>query len=408
MNLKSKYIFDGQFGLERETLRVTENGAMAQTPHPFISDKNLSRDFCENQLELITPVYGSIDELMENLEKLDNNARAALSNSGEYMWMNSNPPHIESENDIPIAEFHGAMEFKRDYRLNLERRYGKRLMLYSGIHFNFSFSEKLIKSLYDGKSTYKVFKSALYFCLLKQVFRYSWLLVLLTAASPVYDMSLLGDGLSGSGFGGFSSLRNSKKGYWNQFVPILDYTDLSSYVKSVDEYIRKGALFSAGELYLPVRLKPHKVNSLESLIENGVDHIELRMFDLNPLSPLGVFRDDLEFAYYFLIYLTQLPDFVFTPELQETAVRNHQSASLYDISEITINGYPAEDAAFGLLDDMSEYFHDFPKVLESINQQKAKITENKRYCSAVYDLLIDDFQGKMLEISKKNGGDGSV
>lgn len=408
MNLKNKYIFDGYFGLERETLRVTDSGRLSKIPHPFDGNKYLDRDFCENQLELITPVCDSIDRLFETLERLDNDARSGISNINEYLWMNSNPPHIDSENDIPIAKFNGIQAFKRDYRINLERRYGKRLMLYSGIHFNFSFTENFIKSLYDGKGSYKEFKNSVYFNLSKQVFRYGWLLVMLTAASPVYDLSLDGDGLSGSGFDGYSSRRSSEKGYWNQFVPILDYTDLYSYIKSVDNYISKGVLFSAGELYLPVRLKPRGANNLNAMTENGVDHIELRMFDLNPFAPLGIFSEDLEFAHYFLIYLLQLPDFTFTPEMQEASVKNYHSASRYDLAEIKISGYPAADAALGLLDDMGEYFKDFPKVLQSIELQREKITENKRYCVKVYENFSENFQEKMLELSKKRGGDADV
>ena len=408
MSLNNKYIFEGNFGLERETLRVDADGRLAQTLHPFADNKYLDRDFCENQLELITPVCGSIDRLMYLLEHIDGSARAELAEAGEYLWMNSNPPHIGSEKDIPIARYAEEKAFKRDYRINLERRYGKRLMLYSGIHFNFSFSESLIKSLYDGSKSYKDFKNALYFRLSKQVFRYGWLLVILTAASPVYDLSLDGDGLSGSGFDGYSSRRCGDKGYWNQFMPVLDYTDLYTYIESIDNYISKGVLFAAGELYLPVRLKPHGSNSLDSLIEGGVDHIELRMFDLNPLSPLGVFRSDLEFAHCFLIYLLQLPDFEFTPELQETAVKNYHAASRYELSEVTINGYPAKAAALGLLDDMKEYFKDVPRALENISTQKEKITQNKRYCVEVYNRLIDDYQGSMLKLTKENGGGSNV
>ncbi|MDD6485008.1 MAG: glutathione synthase [Clostridiales bacterium] len=397
--MKNEYIFDGQFGLERETLRVTGDGELARTPHPFVSDKNLDRDFCENQLELITPVCSDMDALMSSLAALDKKARKTLAQSGEYLWLNSNPPHIQSENDIPVAQFCGANSYKHDYRINLEHRYGKRLMLYSGIHFNFSFSSSLIKSLCpDGDIA--GFKNALYFRLLKQTFRYGWLLLLLSAASPVYDLSLDGDGLSGSGFDGYASRRSGKKGYWNQFVPVLDYTDLNTYIQSINGYISKGALFSAGELYLPVRLKPRGSNSPEALLENGVDHIELRMFDLNPLSPLGVFRSDLEFAHYFLIYLLQLPDFEFTPALQETAVKNHQSAALYDLSSMRINGYPARDAALGLLDDMAQYFKDNEFVMKNINTQREKISEDKRYCTAVYKKLTGDFQNEMLRIAK--------
>ena len=401
MDLDNKYIFDGMFGLERETLRVTDNGTLALTPHPFVGNKYLDRDFCENQLELITPPCESIEQMMAELADLDNTACDELSLKNEFLWMNSNPPHIFSENDIPVAEFSGEEAFKHNYRIKLERRYGKRLMLYSGIHFNFSFSEKLLKSLHRGNESYDEFKNALYFRLSKQVFRYSWLLVLLTAASPVYDLSLDGDGLSGSGFDKKASMRNSERGYWNQFVPILDYTDLRTYIKSIQDYINKGALFSAGELYLPMRLKPPGSNSLDALLENGVDHIELRMFDLNPLAPYGVFAEDLRFAHYFMIYLAQLPDFVFTRELQEAAVKNHQEAAGYYLENMQINGYPALDAALGLLDDMAEYFKNKPEVMKSIGAQKEKLTGNKRYCTLIYEQLHKDFQQEMLEITKR-------
>lgn len=402
MNLNNKYIFDGYFGLERETLRVTADGELAKSLHPFPDNKNLDRDFCENQLELITPVCGSIDELMQVLSDLDRQAKTELLKNNEYLWMNSNPPHIRSALDIPIAQFSGIKAFKQDYRANLERRYGKRLMLYSGIHFNFSFTNDFLHSIYDGKTDFTSFKNSLYFRLSKQVSRYSWLLVLLTSASPVYDLSLDSDYLHGDGFDGYSSRRNSEKGYWNQFIPDLDYTDLFSYIESIRTYIRNGALFSAGELYLPVRLKPSGENNLESFILNGTDHIELRMFDLNPLSPLGIFRIDLEFAHYYLIYLLSLPDFEYTPELQEIAINNHKAAAKYNLDNITINNYPAVDAALGLLDDMSIYFKSVPKVLENINYQKRKLTDNKRYCVEVYKKFHKDFHRKMLDAVKQS------
>lgn len=399
MDINSKYIFDGHFGLERETLRVTADGSLAQTPHPFIGDERLDRDFCENQLELITPACGSVDELMRELAALDGYVKETLKKSGEYLWLCSNPPHINSDGDIPIADFRGEQEFKHAYRVKLEKRYGKRLMLYSGIHFNFSFSDELLRSL-CGAADFKEFKNALYFRLLKQVSRMSWLLTLLTAASPVYDLSLDSDGLSGSGFDGYASMRGGDRGYWNKFVPILDYADLDAYIKSVNGYVERGLLFSAGELYLPVRLKPHNGSDTDALVKNGVDHIELRMFDLNPLSPVGIFGEDLEFAHYFLIYLSLLPDFDFTPELQETAVKNHKAASRYDLDIITINGHSAKDETLDILDDMRARFKTHKRVTDIIDIQRNKIINNERYCVKVYEMLSRDFQGEMLDIVK--------
>lgn len=400
MYLNNEFIFDGNYGLERETMRVTTDGALSQSLHPFPDNKNLERDFCENQLELITPVCQSIDELMTSLNALDKQIKSTIAKNNEYLWINSNPPHIKTEADIPIAQFVGANSFKSDYRINLEHRYGKRLMLYSGIHFNFSFSDKFIKSIYDKKTDFMEFTNALYLRLAKQTSRYSWLLVLLTAASPVYDLSLDSNYLNGDGFDGYSSRRNSDKGYWNQFIPTLDYTDLKSYIESIENYVQKGALFSAGELYIPIRLKPAGENKLGLLAKNGINHIELRMFDLNPLSPVGVLREDLEFAHYFLIYLLSLPDFEFTENMQKAAIKNHKSAARYNIDEIKIDNLSAFDAATDFLDNMSKYFQNIPSIQENIAYQKRKLTDNKRYCVEVYNRFYKDFHKSMLEHSK--------
>ena len=184
-------------------------------------------------------------------------------------------------------------------------------------------------------------------------------------------------------------------------MPVLDYTDIKSYARSINEYVEKGALFSAGELYMPVRLKSAGANSLEALVTGGVDHIELRMFDLNPLSPVGVFKEDLEFAHYFLLYLISLPDFDFTPDMQIAAVKNHKEAARFDLNDIQINGYTATDAAMGLLDDMTEYFKGNSAALKNISLQKDKIVNYNRYCVKIYDLFKEDYQNTMLDLAKK-------
>lgn len=370
----NQYIFKGKFGLERETLRVDKNNRLAQTLHPF-DDENLSRDFCENQLEIITPVCNSIPEVMKKLEILDKKAREILKQNQESIWLYSNPPYIENDEEIPIAKYDGVFSAKHDYRISLARRYGKRMMLYSGIHFNFSFADEYLESLHEDKNQ-------AYFRLSKQVSYYSWLLVLLMSASPIYDLSFEKNGAKGIKFSEYASMRNSKKGYWNQFIPELDYSNLNTYIQSVQNYIKKGILFSAGELYLPVRLKPRGENSLKKLLNTGVDHIELRMFDLNPLEKLGIAQKDLEFAHLFLIYLLSLEDFEFTPELQKQAIENHQKSAFYDISDIKINNIPVLKLANDFLDNMQLFFTDAPETQEIITYQRNKLIY-QRLCEKV-------------------------
>ena len=92
-----KHMLEGHFGLEKESLRVTPEGYLAHTRHPFIDNPNMERDFCENQTELITDVTGSVEEAWENLAALQKKAVKTLLNlktGKEYLWPFSNPPYV--------------------------------------------------------------------------------------------------------------------------------------------------------------------------------------------------------------------------------------------------------------------------------------------------------------------------
>lgn len=381
MELNEDYIFNGKFGIERETLRVTKDYKLSQTLHPF-TNKHLSKDFCENQLEIITPVCESVETAYNSLKEFSEKAENKLVKMGERLWLYSNPPHFNNEDDIRIAEYSGELGSKHDYRVNLQRRYGKKLMLYSGIHFNFSFDKKYLNGNRNEKDNF-------YLKLLKHLSVNSWLLTMLTASSPVYDKSLESDGECGNAFKGYGSMRSGEYGYWNQFVPILDYSSIQSFCKSVKNYINKGALFSEGELYLPIRIKSKGENSLDSLVESGVDHIELRMFDLNPLSPNGIFLEDLEFAHIFIVYLSQKDDFDFNEKMQIEAIKNHKNSAKYDLSDVQIDGQNIVIKATEILNDMKAFFKDNKKAEKIINYQINKLIK-KRYAEIIYTNLMNE------------------
>ena len=373
----SKYFYSGKFGIERETLRVDNQNKLSQTPHPFGNDEHITRDFCENQIELVTPVCHSVDEAVEALAELDKRAREELTKNGESIWLYSNPPHFDSEDDIPIADFTGDHSSKRAYREVLEQKYGKKLMLFSGIHFNFSFAEEFLRELNTNNTDFQTFRDEFYLRLYKQLMVHSWLLVLLTAASPYYDASLDKDGKSGIIISEYSSLRNSKRGYWNKFLPILDHRSLKTFTGSIKKHIVTGSLYSASELYLPIRLKPKGVNTLENLAANGVDHIELRMFDLNPSAPLGIDSRDLEFAHLLILYLLSQPDFNFTPELQEKAVRDHKNAALLEPDTKLL------ERGLEVIEEMEKHFSDNEKALEIIAFEKEKILGRNHFKTSI-------------------------
>ena len=65
-----KHLKQAEFGIERESLRISGDGRLAQTPHPFECNKNIDRDFCENQTELISDVFIDPEQVSGQLMKL--------------------------------------------------------------------------------------------------------------------------------------------------------------------------------------------------------------------------------------------------------------------------------------------------------------------------------------------------
>ncbi len=386
-----KYMAEGEFGIERESLRVNADGTLAQSPHPFGKHKNIDRDFCENQIELIGDVFDTPAKLNAQLLELQEIVNTELRKRNELLWPFSNPPRISGEEEIPVAEYHGSLKSKSVYRQYLAQKYGKKKMLFSGIHLNFSFPERLLRILFEqrGGDSFKDFRNDVYLRLAGRLTEYAWLVVFLTAASPVADKTI------GTGSNIYSSVRCSEIGYWNYFTPILDYTSLDKYIGSIERYIEDGNLRSVSELYYPVRLKPRGENSLESLAEKGINHLELRVIDVNPLSPTGIFTDDIRFIHLLLIYLASLPDSEFDESLQLKAIRDIKSAALYGNTEMKQR---AEKELEKINSFMIEYYPEFSDVME---YQQKKLTFGRSYAEMISGQYSGDYMKKGLELAEK-------
>lgn len=410
-----KIMLEGNFGLEKESLRVTEGGFLSHTRHPFGEDPHMERDFCENQTELITDVTGSVEEAWEQLAFLHKKAVRILLNlktGPEYLWPFSNPPYVRGEDDIPIAAYQESLKGKELYREYLAGKYGKKKMLFSGIHFNFSFSDPFLEAAYrkSGMADRREYTDRIYLELAKKVTRYSWLIVYLTAASPVMDGSYFSDQDMGKDIlKKYASPRCSEIGYWNNFVPLLDYKNLTTYVESIEKYIEEGKLREAAELYYPVRLKPSGVNSLERLKRLGVNHIELRMLDLNPLAPIGVRKEDLQFLHLFLLYLMSLEDRDFCCFEQMMAIKNEKRAARYEQREIWIEtgwnqAVNVQDAALDLLFGMERFLEDMGRtdLLEPVYYQERKVQfQKERYAVKVKQQFQREYVKKGMAAAKE-------
>ncbi|MGN0364042.1 MAG: hypothetical protein ACI4ET_14540 [Bilifractor sp.] len=388
----------GGFGLEKESLRVTMDGRLAQTPHPFPGDSHIDRDFCENQVEIITDPESSVRAVTDAVKRYHGFVQDTLWNlpSGrELLWPFSNPPYITGEEEVPVAQFYGAQSGQTAYRNYLSSKYGKKKMLLSGIHFNYSYPEEFLRRTFEDSSEtdFQRHVDRLYLKLGRKALLYSWLIVALTAASPLYDPSFFdGDQAEEAQRMDLATIRSSAFGYWNDFTPTLRYESAEAYVDSIQRYVFAGKLISPKELYYPVRLKPAGSYSMEAFA-GGINHIELRSLDLNPLSSFGIMEEDVQFLHLLLAWMTVLPDVEISEERQKSAIHNMKKASVRNLEAVTLRN--ADGTTIALTDKALEIFDRMEKELGRnpvIDFQRDKILhKDRRYAEIIVDRYSDDF-----------------
>ena len=397
--LKGNIWLEGLFGLEKENIRVDQTGNLAQTPHPKIFGNKLKHpyittDFSESQVEMITPPLPEIGQAIGFLETIHDIVSLELKD--EYLWPQSIPPILPADQQIPIAEYGEEGKEAREYREFLAQKYGPKNQLFSGIHFNFSYSEKLLEMLYlksNSSVSFDDFKDEVYLKTARQMLRFRWLYILLYGDSPVVDPSFelqckmspypIENNLIAL------SIRNSCFGYQNFDDLFPDYNTVASYKSSINQMIKDEKIAAAKELYSPVRPK---------FIRNSdhISYLEFRFIDIDPLTKAGISTEALRFLHALALYglLTDEPD-DFGAEAQTEANRYHTGVAMYGLNVapflISENGkqYSIWTKAKKIIKGITDLFEnlgiDDPKYHDSLNQSMNMI-ENPRE-RKVYEVL---------------------
>ncbi|MDA9471266.1 bifunctional glutamate--cysteine ligase GshA/glutathione synthetase GshB [Enterococcus sp. 5H] len=386
------YTMTARFGLEKESQRTTFNGQLATTDHPEVLGNRsyhpyIQTDFSETQMELITPVANSINEMMRYLAAIHDVAQRSM-NKQEMLWPLSMPPKLPlRDEDIKIAkleQFEGVL-----YRRYLAKEYGKRKQMVSGIHFNFEFSIELVQQLFAAQAEYQTieeFKNILYMKVARNYLRYRWLITYLFGASPVSEMGYFTEH-EDRPKEPVRSIRNSSFGYKNNEEVKVSYESLQQYIDDIHRMVENGILSEEKEFYSAVRMRGGK--QMSDLPKTGIRYIELRNLDLNPFAPLGVDEDSLEFIHLFMLFLLwtdekEAPnDWVATGEfLNEQVALGHPYAQVKMIAE--------GDRIFAEMDEMIEALGLF---------RAQKIVEIHRSQLRTPDLTV---AGKMWTIIESN------
>ncbi|MFP3019477.1 MAG: glutamate--cysteine ligase [Arsenophonus sp.] len=339
-------------GIERETLRVTPEGRLANSPHPDSLGKSLTHpwittDFSESLLEFITPVDDNIGHVLAFLRDLHRYTVRHLNH--ELMWPLSIPCFIEHQDNIKIAQYgiSNIGRFKTLYREGLKNRYGALMQVISGIHYNFSLPIKFweafigVKDPESGKE--KI--SSGYFRLIRNYYRFGWVIPYLFGSSPAISGSFLPKNDRNLSFektvkGTYylpyaTSLRMSSFGYSNKFQKDLKiiFNDLSTYVTFLKKAIKQPSaefkklglynkdgkylqinsniLQIENELYAPIRPKQKVIGDeslSDALLKKGIEYIEVRSLDINLFTAIGIDETQIHFLDLFLIWCALAED----------------------------------------------------------------------------------------------------
>src|SRR6185369_16695596 len=111
-------------GIEKESLRTTTEGGLAETPHPqalgsALTHPHITTDYSEAQLELITGVHATPESCLEELLQIHQFTYRALGE--EMLWVSSMPCYLPADENIPIARYGSSNvgRAKSVYRMGL-------------------------------------------------------------------------------------------------------------------------------------------------------------------------------------------------------------------------------------------------------------------------------------------------
>lgn len=299
------YLLKARYGVEKESKRVDLSGNLAKTDHPkSISQQDehpyIQRDFSELQMEIITPVAETLEELFNYLAAIHDVAYRSMGKN-EMLWPLSMPPQLpEKEENIVIAKLKSDENVR--YRQTLSNSYGRRKQMLCGVHFNFEFGDELIQALFNAQSEIKDyihFKTEIYLKATRNYLHYRWIVTYFYGASPISEKNFFEKDLLNEAV---RSIRSSSKyGYTNSNDVQVSYSSIQNYLTDLSSMVKKGLLSAEKEFYSPVRLRGGR--NASELEVHGIRYIELRNIDLNPFETYGISYEQAEFLHLFLIYL---------------------------------------------------------------------------------------------------------
>ncbi len=332
-------------GLERESLRMSKDGkTISKNPHPRVlgdplSNKTITLDFAESQIEIATPIFSSHKKA---IAWIDMTLAFIAQNIGdEILWPMSVPPNFDE--NVAIANFGFSPEGRKKhlYRRGLRNRFSLEKQLLCGYHYNFSFQNSFFEEYKKEKGSLlptNIFASECYLHMMRNFMRFSWIIPYFYGAS-VFPFATMDK----NSFPHATSMRTSRFGYTNEVQQeiALNYNHLPSYIEELriltnkacpayakyqNDQISDAVLQIPNELYSMIRPKrvPHsEISELDALGMNGIEYLEIRLLDVNPLFRTGTSLEALSFIKNILTFCLFTPSGELSKDEYLASVENY-------------------------------------------------------------------------------------
>ena len=369
-------------GIEREGLRTTKNGHLANTPHPKVfGNRNtnafVTTDFGAAQLELRTTPCPSTRECYEKLLNVTNVVLEELRKAGEYLWPYSMPcilPNIENFN---FGEY-GDNVKEHEYEMYLYKKYGYEMYCMSGIHLNFSIHEKYYKELKKSNSNLPDSLEDGYFKILRNYLKKVWMLIALFGATPKQY---------GKEYEATCSIRNSnKQGFKNLHLDPINFENKDKHIESLRKNIKAGNIISISELYTPIRIKGKWKYDVDDLASHPISHIEVRVLDLDPFDKTAISLEEIDFITAFLFHclLSDEKDisFDYRKVAEEGITEEQRKILIKEINEILKTDKKYE---LGFEKNVKKVLKEFKQGI-TLSTKVNKLVEEKGFINGLMDL----------------------
>lgn len=246
---------------------------------------------------------------------------------------------------------------------------------------NFSFKPTLFEKIKKEFNNVPEDINDAYLKITRAFMKKAWILMYFFGATPLQldegEMSKI-------------SLRNTEKtGFSSTKKLKVDLTNKNTYLESIKDLMKDNTINAPTELYIPIRIKSKdKYNILEELKKDEIDHIEVRLCDINPFDKCGVSIDQMNIFVLFIIQcLIEDEENFHGYDYKQIAEEGFNSKQIDElIDELKFYKEINEKLELVFEESIDKYLNNITRKQNNIAEEVIKLSENEGLLNGILNL----------------------